>query len=287
MTARDLAIEFERQRGHLFNVVYRMLGSVGDAEDVVQDVWLRWQAGERDDIEHPRAWLTRTATRLAIDQLRSARQRRTDYVGPWLPEPLLGDAPDDPSKAHETADAVSLALLLALERLGPEERAAFLLREVFDVDYGEIAATLKRTEAACRQMVKRARARVAADRPRFEVDASEHARVVRAFAAAVARGDPGLLVELFSPDVELWSDGGGRVAAFRKPLFGRERVIEVLTGLARVQRGPLAFELRQVNGRLGLELRDSAGLRTLVALKVRDGAIRGLYLIRNPDKLPA
>ncbi|MCC5886427.1 MAG: RNA polymerase sigma factor SigJ [Gammaproteobacteria bacterium] len=287
MTEPLASTDFERHRRHLLRLAYRILGSVSEAEDVVQEAWLRWSGSRLDAIADARAWLTTTTTRLAIDALRAAQRQRVDYVGPWLPEPLVEDAGADPAAVQEMADEVSIALLLALERLAPEERAAFLLREVFDIDYGEIAATLERSEPACRQMVKRARQRVAADRPRFDVPAEEHAQLVRTFAAAVAGHGSERLSELFAPDVELWSDGGGKVAAMRKPLFGRERVLKALAGLARVQVGRLRVEERDVNGRLGLLLIAPDGMHTLVAMKVRNGSIHGLYLIRNPAKLPA
>lgn len=285
MSESHAITDFERHRPHLQRLAYRVLGSVSEAEDVVQEAWLRWSASRPGTIADARAWLTTTTTRLAIDALRAAKRQRLDYIGPWLPEPLIDDPGTDPAAVREMADEVSVALLLALERLAPEERAAFLLREVFDVDYGEIATTLNRTESACRQMVKRARQRVAADRPRFEVPAAEHARLVRTFAAAVAGHGSGNLSALFAPDVELWSDGGGKVAAMRKPLFGRERVLQALSGLARVQLGPLQVEERHVNGRLGLLLTAPDGVNTLVAMKVRNGNIQALYLIRNPAKL--
>ncbi len=277
--------EFEGHRRHLFAVAYRILGSVGDAEDVVQEAWLRWSACDQAEVNDPRAWLTRITTRLAIDQWRWARRQRIDYVGSWLPEPVIEDDSPRPDSASELAEDISMALLLALERLGPEERAAFLLREVFDVGYGEIATTLGRSESACRQMVTRARSRVARERPRFDVSPGEHARVVQAFSQAVDDGDIETLTSLLTEDVQLWSDGGGKVAALRRPLFGSQAVIRALVGLARVQKGPLLVEQRRVNGRLGLLLRSADGLRTLMGFQVRDGRISGLYLIRNPDKL--
>lgn len=276
---------FEGQRQHLFMLAYRMLGTVDDAQDVVQDVWLRWQAADRSAVRNARAWFTTTATHLAIDHLRAARVRRAEYVGCWLPEPLLSGPEADPGRAHERSEEVSLALMLALERLGPQERVAFLMREVFEVDYSEIATMLDRSEASCRQLVKRARARVADDRPRFETSPEEHAHLVRAFTTAIDQADTAALESLLGDEVELWSDGGGKVAALRKPQLGRPAVLRALTGLARIQLGPIVTEERNINGRLGLLLQTSDGTRTLLSFRVRAQRITGFYLQRNPDKL--
>lgn len=276
---------FEQHRSHLLRVAYGVLGTISEAEDVVQEAWLRWSSAASSDIRDSRAWLTTVTTRLAIDALRAARIRRNDYVGTWLPEPLIESYDSTAEHALETAERVSLALLLALERLTPEERAAWLLRETFEWDYPQIAHMLDRKEPACRQLVKRARERIHDGPRRFEADADEHARLVEAFARAAERGDSEALAALLSDDVTLISDGGGKVAALRRPISGHAAVVRALSGLARVQVHPSHFEVCRINGRMGILLRSAPGAPTSIGFQVRAGQIRAIYLQRNPDKI--
>jgi RNA polymerase sigma-70 factor, ECF subfamily len=216
---------FEEQRSHLRGLAYRMLGEMGAAEDIVQETWLRWRKAGAGEIRDPRAWLSTVAMRLALDALRSARIRRETYVGPWLPEPILPDdtrafAEDTPEAHAELASDLSLALLHVLERLSPEERAAFILHDAFDCEYGDIAATLGKSEAACRKLVSRAREHVRHDRPRYSVTDDQHQNMLARFAQAVATQDAAALAQLLAPDAIAYTDGGGRVTAALNPIFG-------------------------------------------------------------------
>lgn len=282
----DGTATFEAHRPHLFRLAYRMTGCVGEAEDAVQEAWVRWSRTDPTTVRHPRAWLTQTTTRLCLDHLGSARARREAYVGPWLPEPLVDrDAPAD--EAVALADDVSVALLLALERLSPLERAAFLLHDVFDVDHTEVAATLGRSEAACRQLASRARAHVRAARPRQPADRATHARVVAAFGAAVASGDVDALRAVLTDDAVLLSDGGGRAAAARVPVLGGDKVARFLLGVAKAF--PLAdsvrVEVASVHGAPGFVLYDGGRALQTFAFAFADDRIAGVYTVRNPEKL--
>jgi RNA polymerase sigma-70 factor (TIGR02957 family) len=267
-------------RSLLFTVAYEMLGSAADAEDVLQEVWLRWADVAHDEVRDPRAYLVRITTRLALNHLRSGSRRREDYVGAWLPEPLL-TAPDV-AEDVELADSVSTAMLLVLETLGPTERAVFVLREVFDLPYDEIAAAVDRSEAAVRQVAHRARSHVQARRPRSTVTVAERDAVVDRFRRALATGDLQGLVDVLAPDVVLVTDGGGKVKAALNPIRGRDKVLRFLAAVT-----PDALELVPVwlNGSPGIafvvgEHRDGVG-----TMLVEDGVVTGLYLVRNPDKL--
>ena len=283
----DAAAVFEAHRTHLRGLAYRMLGSLADAEDVVQEAWLRWHAADRDAVQEPRAYLTRVVTRLCLDQLKSARVRRERYVGPWLPEPVL----DEAALAAEThsvyAHDVSVALLLALQRLSPLERAAFLLHDVFDVDFGEVAAMLGRGEAACRQLAARARAHVRAERPRFEVSPEEGQRLVEAFLAAAGTGDAGSFARLLAQDVVMHTDGGGKKSAALKLVRGQARIANFLAVQARRRHARGEAEVRRVhiNGLPGLVISEVDGSVQTLALEARDGLIAAIYVVRNPDKL--
>jgi RNA polymerase sigma-70 factor, ECF subfamily len=274
---------FARARPRLLRLAYSQLGDLGEAEDVVQEAWLRLEAADPASIADLDAWLTTVVGRLALDRLRSARARRETYVGPWLPEPLVAAAGDDPADRVTLDESVSYALLALLEQLSPPERTAFVLHDVFDVPFGDVAAVVGRTPEAVRQLASRARRHVAAQRPRFEASADEHDRAVRAFARAVGEGDLHGLVRVLDPGVVWTSDGGGRAIASRKPLRGGERVARAWVALGRRTIGaPTAIEL---NGRLGLLIPGTDGDRSATAFTVDRGRITRIDVVRNPEKL--
>lgn len=283
----DLAV-FEAERPRLHRLAYRMLGSVAEAEDVVQDAWIRWsRAGE--GVEDPAAWLVRTTGRLCLDRLRAAKVRREAYRGPWLPEPLIEEPTDDPV---ERAEDVSVAFLLALERLSPLERAVFLLHEVFDEDYAAVARTLDRSEAAVRQLASRARSHLQAAKPRFTVDQQAAVRLANAFMAAAAKGDMGSLRSLLAEDAVMVTDGGGKRSAALRPLVGAEDIVAMLTGLAWRGRawptsseGPLRYRAVRINGLPGLVLEPDDGPMTIAFQPDEAGRLAAIYIMRNPDKL--
>jgi RNA polymerase sigma-70 factor (ECF subfamily) len=277
------AAAFEACRPRLLRVAYGILGSIGEAEDVVQDAWLRLERADPESIENLPAWLTTVVGRLALDALGSARHRRETYVGEWLPEPLVA-APDDDTTLDEK---VTTALLVVLERLSPAERAAFLLHDVFDLPFDEVAATVGRSPAAVRQLASRARRQVAGGAPRFPASKEEGERIAHAFALAWQAGDPAALVELLAPDAVLRSDGGGHVPAARKPLLGAERIARALVALGRssARAGRQASGgFAAVNGAPGLVL-DDGGDMSVVSLTVDAGRIVAVDIVRNPDKL--
>ncbi|KPI33410.1 RNA polymerase, sigma-24 subunit, RpoE, ECF subfamily [Actinobacteria bacterium OV450] len=268
----------------LFATAYRMLGSVTDAEDVLQDAWLKWNTTDRDTISHPKAYLVRTVTNLSLNRLTSARHTRETYVGPWLPEPLL-TSPDIASEA-ELADSVSTAMLVVLETLSPVERAVFLLREVFGYSHSEIAETLERPEPTVRQIAHRARTHVQARRPRFDTDPGRRRQITAQFLDACAGGDLNAMMELLAPDVTAWSDGGGKVTAARRPLHGTDHVARWLLGfLAKPELADLTMEPALINGELGILA--TLGGHTVGALSYdfADGRIHNLRFQVNPDKL--
>ncbi|MES2341774.1 MAG: RNA polymerase sigma factor SigJ [Pseudomonadota bacterium] len=274
---------FEAQRPRLTRLAYRMLGSVAEAEDAVQDAWLRWtRAGE--DVADPAAWLVRVTSRLCIDRLRAAKTQREAYRGPWLPEPLIEELSVDPV---ERAEDVSVAFLLALERLSPLERAVFLLHDVFDEDYAEVAETLGKTEPAVRQLATRARAHVKEARPRFTVSQADAAKLAAAFMAAAAQGDMAALSAVLAEDAVMVTDGGGKRKAALRPLIGREDIVRLLEGLA--WRGaevfPLNFRSVRINGYPGLVLIREDGPMTVAFQPGADGKLAGIYMMRNPEKL--
>ena len=274
----------------LFSIAYRMLGSVADAEDVVQEAHLRYERAIADGavIESPKAYLSAVATRLAIDELRSARRRRENYSGQWLPEPLLtDDGDDDPALAAEQSDSLSMAFLLLLERLGPVERAVFLLHDVFGYEHREIAQIVDRTEANCRQLARRARQRVHDQRPRFDTSREERARLAERFFAAVCDGDVDGLVELLAADVAVYGDGGGKTPQWSRPIVGADRVSRLFANLGRqVRERRGVIELHEVNGQPGaLVLAPDGKLVNVFVLDVADGAIQTVRSVINPDKL--
>ena len=278
-TGGGAAAVFDPLRPRLVRVAYRMLGSVADAEDVVQEAFLRWMGADRAAVRVPEAFLRRTVTRLCLDQLRSARRRREVYVGPWLPEPVVEEEAGD--------DDVTLPLMLALERLSPLERAAFLLHDVFGVGFEEIAATLDRSEAACRQLAARARAHVRDERPRFRVEKARGLAIAEAFFAASRDGDMGRLGAMLAADVSLHADGGGKRSAVTRPILGFEEVMRVHTGLAALfarQRSELV-RTAFVNGLPGFVSREADGELQTTALEIADGKVVAIYVVRNPEKL--
>ena len=276
---------FSEHREVLLAIAYRMLGSVADAQDAVQDAWLRWASADHSAVRQPRAYLIRTISRLCLDRLRSATSRREVYLGPWLPEPLA----TDPDVADEVAQAesVSMALLVVLETLSPLERAVFVLREAFDLPYGEIARVVDRTEANCRQLAARARRHVAERRPRFDPPAERRDELVRQFFAACEAGDVGGLERMLAEDVVFYGDGGGRGPAVREPVRGPLRVARFMLGLTRqAARFGLRLEPAEVNGSPGVRVLDpSGGVVNVLSLDVVDGRVAVLRSVVNPDKL--
>jgi len=283
-TSSRRAAAFEQHRGRLWGVAYRMLGSRADADDMVQEAYLRWHGASTGDVRTPEAWLVTTTTRLCIDRLRELRAEREAYVGPWLPEPLVDDTPAADA-ATELASDLSIAFLALLERLAPEERAAFLLHDVFDSDYDEIAAALGKTEAACRQIVSRARRRVRERRPRIRVSAAARERLVDAFMTAIETRDRGALVAIFANEATLTSDGGGKAKAARKIVRGGARVARFLLGVLRLAREDLELRKIAVNGETGIALRIGGRLTSVMSLATDGKRILGVYSVLNPDKL--
>jgi RNA polymerase sigma-70 factor, ECF subfamily len=288
------AASFEPHRRRLLGLAYRMLGSMADAEDAVQETYLRWHAAGREKVSDPRAFLMTTTTRICLDMLTSARARREEYVGPWLPEPVLDTAALSPGSSAELAEDLSVALLLTLERLSPLERGAFLLHEVFDFSFTEVAAALERSEAACRQLAARARAHVREVRPRGatpqpartgEIDAM-HTQLMSAFVTAARSGDLNSLKHLLASDVRVVTDGGGKVAAALNVLQGADHAAKFLIGATR-KGWRVEFTLRfaTINGLPGIILDGPEGPIQTNAFEIENGVIRALYVVRNPDKL--
>jgi len=277
---RHLA-DFEARRAYLVRLGYRMLGSVSEAEDVVQDAWLRW-TGVDEDVQSPAAYLTRIVTRLCLDRLKSARVRRETYVGTWLPEPLLTSA----GQSEMIGDDIGFSLMVAMERLSPLERAAFLLHDVFDVPLTEIAATIDRQPAAVRQLASRARRHVRESRPRFRVDETEAGRIGAAFFAAARDGDVAALSALLARAVEIHTDGGGKVSAFRNVVRGLDHALRLFAVQSRKEaRAPVLLRTIIVDGLPGYLGWNASGRFQAVALGVDEGKISAIYIISNPDKL--
>lgn len=278
--------EFERLRPLLFSIAYRLLGSVGEAEDAVQETWLRYHTATTRP-SSPKAYLSAVVTRIAIDVLRSARVRREAYVGPWFPEPLLDDPYEDPERAVELADSLSMAALLLLERLSPLERAVFVLREVFGFDFAEVAAAVGRSEAACRQLVVRARRHMSDGKQRFAADRRERQELADRFFDAFHAGDVDALRQLLSADAQLVSDAGGKAPLWGQGIFGAENVARLLAAMVPpFLRTGGTFEVHLINGQPGAVLRDDDGrVVNTLALDVADGHIQAIRAVTNPDKL--
>lgn len=279
-SAPDPAAIFDPLRPKLARIAYRMLGSVADAEDVVQDAFLRWMAADRGAVRHPESFLRRTVTRLCLDQLKSARRRREVYPGEWLPEPVVEDQADE-------TDDVTLPLMMALERLSPLERAAFILHDVFGVGFDEVAKTIGRDPAATRQLAARARDHVRADRPRFDLPKEKGLEIADAFFKASRSGDMTALASLLAADVSMHADGGGKKPATMKPALGFDEVLQFHTSLAQffAKNGSRFLRFAVINGLPGFVTMEAGDTLQTTALDIRDGKISGIYIMRNPDKL--
>ncbi len=287
MTTLDHEVQsFESHRRALTGLAYRMLGSRAEAEDVVQDAYLRWHQADHPAIEEPRRHLGTVVTRLCLDRMKSARARREVYVGQWLPEPVVDEALDADA-AGDLAHDLSVALMLLLERLSPLERASFLLHDVFGLDFAEVARALDRGEAACRQLAARARAHIEEGRPRFAASREEGARLAAAFVAAAHSGDAATLTKLLAQDAVLYSDGGGKRAAALNPIYGADKIMRFLVGIARKNPALPGAQWRAatVNGLAGFVLREEDGAIDTMAFEHRDGHIVAIYVVRNPEKL--
>ncbi|MFI9045747.1 RNA polymerase sigma-70 factor [Streptomyces sp. NPDC053427] len=286
--ATDVTDVFEEHRPVLHGVAYRMLGRVADAEDVVQDAWLRWSSADRSEVREPRAYLVRITTRLAIDRLRQVQSRRESYVGPWLPEPLAtdfgGTAPDTAERAVFT-ESVTLAVLVVMESLSPLERAVFVLREAFGYPYAEIAETLDRSEAAVRQLAGRARRHVDEGRPRFQVDPDRQRDLTERFIAAAAGDDLDGLLKLLAADARLVGDSGGKSKAPLRIIESADKIARFMLGVAKNAAPGTEFTLLELNGGIALLGRCDGTPDTVLQLDVEDGRIRTVYIVRNPDKL--
>lgn len=286
-TATDV---FEAHRSVLTGVAYRMLGRFTDAEDVVQEAWLRWTAEDRSDVREPRGYLVRITTRLAIDRLRQAQSRRESYVGPWLPEPIAtrsGHSVPDSAERAELTESVSFAVLVVLESLSPLERAVFVLREAFGFPYGEIATTLDRSEAAVRQLAGRARRHVDERKPRYDVDPAERRDLTERFLAAASGGDLDALLSLLAPDVRLVGDSGGKAKAPLRVMESADKVGRFLFAVAQQPIPGVEFRILELNGAPGLLVLAEGKPDTVVQIEARDGRIQCVYIVRNPDKLTA
>jgi len=279
---------FTRMRPRLLGVAYRMLGSLAEAEDVVQDAWLGWHgAAAGGQVQDPEAWLVTTTTRRAIDRLRRIRADREQYVGLWLPEPVLTVDPATPEALQEASSDLSIAFLAVLERLAPDARAAYLLREVFDADYPDIAATLGKSEAACRQIVHRAKSQLREQRPRYAVTAAAHQRVMRAFAEAWSNADFKAMKELMADSATLVGDGGGVVTSFPGPMVGGTRIAQLLFACTLRRRHELGLELVPLNGRLGILRYFGRTLESAQSFETDGERILRIHVQRNPGKLAA
>ena len=276
----DAAISFEPHRPRLTRVAYRMLGSVADAEDVVQDAFLRWHTTDRSEVDNAEAFLVRVVTRLCLDVLKSSRRKRETYIGPWLPEPVVDTEAD-------LAEDVTLPLLLALERLSPLERAAFLLHDVFGMEFEEVAGAIGREPAACRQLAARARQHVHDARPRFAVDQRRGMEIAEAFFAAAQTGDMATLKSMLAADITVTADGGGKRPAGPVPIVGLDDVLQLMARMARLfARAPSQLvRVAMINGLPGYVTLEADGELQTTALEIVDGKIVGLYIMRNPDKL--
>lgn len=289
----DPAFSFEPHRRRLLGLAYRMLGSIADAEDAVQDAYLRWHAVDRDSVADPRAFLTTATTRICLDVLRSARARREEYVGPWLPEPIVDTKALAPDAQTALAEDLSIALLLALDRLSPLERAAFLLHDVFDCPFTEVASALDRSEAACRQLAARARTHVREARPRDEPVARDrgddattrHVELVSAFVDAARSGDLDALMSMLAEDARLVADGGGKVQAALNVIHGADRIARFVIGVGPKGLSGTTLRFGPVNGLPGLIAYSPDGYVQTVAFEIEDHRIRTIYSMRNPDKL--
>ena len=281
----DATDTFTRLRPRLQGIAYRMLGSAAEAEEVVQDAWLRWHEAEQERLDSTEGWLVAVTTRLAIDRLRSAKVQREHYIGTWLPEPLMSESPSTPEQMLERADDVSIAFLAVLERLAPEARAAYLLREVFDTDYEEVAATLGKSEGACRQLVHRAKEQLKDKRPRHVVPRDTQLRLLRGFADAATRGEFAKLKAMLAHDAQLIGDGGGKVPSFGVPLQGGQRIAQLYLATNLRHGDAVRFEVVMLNGEWGLLRFIHGELESAQAIETDGEHIVRIHAQRNPDKL--
>lgn len=277
--------EFDQHREALFGLAYRMLGSVMDAEDIVQEAFLRWQNAPEADIRSPRAYLMTVVTRLCVDHLRLARVQREEYVGAWLPEPLLSSASDDPARLVELDESISTAFLVMLESLSPLDRAVFLLHEVFNYTFAEIATIVGRTPADCRQIGHRARQRVMQGRPRFEVESETLEAVVRQFLSACLGDDMTGLLALLAPDVVVMNDSGGKVNAARNIITGQDRAARLMLGVFRRWSAQRTYRIGRVNGQPAMIVFKAGQVVNVTTFDIHDGKIHGIFQVLNPDKL--
>ena len=281
----DTTATFDKLRPRLQGIAYRMLGSSAEAEEVVQDAWLRWHEADLERVDNTEAWLVSVTTRIAIDRLRSAKVAREHYVGTWLPEPLMADSPFSPEQLLERVDDVSVAFLALLERLAPEARAAYLLREVFDADYGEVAEALGKTEPACRQLVHRAKAQLKDERPRYTVARETQLRLLRGFADAAVRGEFAALKSMLAEDAQLIGDGGGVVPSFGVPLVGAQRIAQLYYAVGLRFPGAVRYEVVVLNGQWGLLRFVADTLESAQSIETDGERIVLIHSQRNPDKL--
>jgi len=285
------AEEFERHRSHLFAIAYRMLGSASEAEDVVQDAWLRSTVAETTDVRSPRAYLMTVVTRLALDRLKSARATRETYVGPWLPEPLLTDGGPRPEESVALAESLTLAFMVLLDALSPEERAVFVLREVLEYSYAEIGSVLSTTESNCRQLFHRAKERLRSGQSRSARSQQEKRELAQRFVDALRAGDGAALTQVLADDVGFWGDGGGRVPAGRRPTFGRSAVVNLLLGIRRSAAAQgyrlenLSLDIVEVNYEPAMLVRIDGRVDSVYVCSIEDDVITGIRVVRNPDKL--
>jgi RNA polymerase sigma-70 factor (ECF subfamily) len=283
-----LAVEFEKRRRRLFGLAYRMLGSAADAEDIVQETFLRAREISADELRSPEAFFVTVATRLCLDELKSAKKKRETYVGPWLPEPIEDVEGLSPETAMEYADDLSFALLMTLEKLSPPERAAFLLHDVFDAPFPDIAKALGKSEAACRQLASRARRTVREGKPAREVPRASHAALLQKFAEAIASGDAKNLAALLAADAIAWSDGGGVKRSALNPIIGADKIARFFTGLAAkaARRGPMpSFQIKDINGAPAFLVFAGEDLDQTLSIETDGAQITAVYLVRNPEKL--
>ena len=276
---------FDRLRSRLQGIAYNMLGSVADAEDVVQDVWLRWHGAEHSAINNTEAWLVTATTRTSIDRLRALKARRESYVGIWLPEPVLTDGPATPEQIQERSSDVSVALLSLLEQLSPESRAAFLLREVFDNDYPQIAQVIDKGEAACRQIVHRAKVQLGVGQPRYAVSRESHLRTVKSFAQALAKGDFRIMKSLLADDAQLLGDGGGMIQSFPRPMVGAQRIAQLFYASNLRYKTSMRVDLASINGQPAVLRYINDHLESAQAFETESDRIVRVLVQRNPDKL--
>jgi RNA polymerase sigma-70 factor, ECF subfamily len=279
---------FQELRPYLFSVAYRMLGRATEAEDIIQDAWVRYQTASPAKIESLKAYLTTIVTRLCLDRLKSASATREEYVGPWLPEPIITEGPSNPEQRMARYESITMGFLVLLETLTPPERAVFLLREVFDYDYDVIAGMLDTTDSNCRQLLSRAKGRIAEGRPRFHGESDSQKRLVEAFIGSMQRGDAGELASMLADDVAFWADGGGKVVAAGRPLFGREAVLKLLLGIRRGARNLgvlLSMNVTHVNGELAIVVSVGERIDSVYVCSIADDKIVALHVVRNPDKL--